>query len=152
MFMWMMLGMRIPQVSGPGLQKTRNCPFSILSFSQYNRISIAFAFFWRNYLVEIPTAVEFLTLIAVGYCFQPISFRVVRIDTAVCALIKMVPYSVLATDAMMLHMIFHTTITMPLTVGSKSCGFWGFSGPSLRKWTPLIRFLAQDNERYDASE
>ena len=53
--------------------------------------------------------------------------------TPVWALTKMVPYSALAADAMILRMILHTTIQMLLIVGTKSSGFFGSGGPSLRK-------------------
>ena len=45
---------------------------------------------------------------------------------AVCALTKMVSYSALDADAMMLRMILKTTSIMPLTVGMKSSGFLGW--------------------------
>ena len=60
---------------------------------------------------------------------------------AVWALMNMVPYSALAADAMILHMILHTTSNMPLVVGTKSSGFLGSGGPSVRKWTPLAQLL-----------
>ena len=72
--------------------------------------------------------------------------------TSVCVLMKMVPYSASAADAMVLRMIFHTTSMMPLTVGMKSSGFWGLGGPSLIKWIPLARLIAWETERYDTSE
>ena len=40
--------------------------------------------------------------------------------TAVWVLMKMVPYSALAVNAMILRMILHTTSKMPLVVGTKS--------------------------------
>ena len=58
-------------------------------------------------------------------CFHPISDRVVQMGTAVWALMKMVPYSASAADAMMLRMILHTTSKIPLVVGTKSSNFWG---------------------------
>ena len=61
--------------------------------------------------------------------------------TAVWALMKMVPYSALAADAMILRMILHTTSKMPLVVGTKYSGFSGSGGPSVRKCTPLDRLL-----------
>ena len=75
-------------------------------------MSMALDFFWRNYLVAMPTAVEFSTWMAVGPCFHPISERVVRMGNAVWELMKMVPYSALASDAMILRMILHTTCKM----------------------------------------
>ena len=83
-------------------------------------------------------ALEFSTWMAVGPCGQPISERVVRMGTAVWALMKMVPYSTPAADAMILHM----TSKMPLVVGTKYSGFSGSGGPSVRKCTPLARLLA----------
>ena len=77
-----------------------------------------------------------------GPCSQPISERVVRMGTAVWALIKMVLYSALAADAMILRMILHTTSKMPLVVGTKSYGFSGSGGPLVRKCTLLARLLA----------
>ena len=100
----------------------------------------------------ITFAVELSTLIAMGIYFQHISFKVVQIGTTVCELIKIVPYSASAAYAMMLRVILHRTRIIPLTVGYKYSGFFGLGGPSLRKWTPLARLLAQDTERYDASE
>ena len=72
----------------------------------------------------------------------PISDRVVRIGTSVWEMVKMVPYSASAADAMILYMILHTTSKMPLVVGTKSSGLSGSGGPSLRKWTPLARLLS----------
>ena len=94
---------------------------------------MALDFFWRNSLVAVPTAVELSTWMAVGPCFHPISERVVQMGTVVCALMKMVPYSALAADAMILRMILHTTSKMPLVFGTKSSGFSGSGGPSVRK-------------------
>ena len=105
-------------------------------------MSMDLDFFWRNSLVAIPTAVEFSTWMAVGPCGQPISERVVRMGTAVWALMKMVPYSVSSADAMILRMILHTTSKMLLVVGTKSSGLSGSGGPSVRKCTPLDRLLA----------
>ena len=73
----------------------------------------------------MPTVVEFSTWMAVGPCVHPISERVVRMGTDVWALMKMVPYSASAADAMILRMIFHTTSKMPLVVG---WNFWGQVG------------------------
>ena len=91
-------------------------------------MSMALEFFWRNSLVEIPTEVELSTWMAVGPCGQPISKKVVQMGTAVWALMKMVPYSALAADAMILRMILHTTSKMPLAVGTKSSGLSGSGG------------------------
>ena len=90
-------------------------------------------FLCRNYLVAMPTAVEFSTRMDVGPCFRPISERVVQMGTAVWALTKMVPYSALAADAMILRMIFHTTSKILLVVGTKSSEFSGSGRPSVRK-------------------
>ena len=76
-----------------------------------------FCVFWRNYLVAMPTTVELSTWMAVGPCVQPISYRVVRMGTAVWALMKIVLHSASASDAMILRMILHTTSKMPLVVG-----------------------------------
>ena len=76
----------------------------------------------------------------------------VRIGTAIWALKKMVPYLESAVDAMMLRITLHTTINMPLVVGTKSSVLSGSGGPLLSKWTPLARLLAYVTERYDASE
>ena len=84
--------------------------------------------------------------------FHPIPVRVVRVGTAVFVLINMVPYSDSAADAIMLRMIFHTTRMIPLKVGTKFSGFFGFGGPLLRKWNPMAQLLDQDTEGYDASE
>ena len=81
----------------------------------------------------MTTAVEFPTWMAVGPCFHPISERVVQMGTAVWALMNMVPYSSSDADAMILRMILHTTIKMPLVVGTKYSGFSGSVGPSVRK-------------------
>ena len=89
----------------------------------------------------MPTAVELFTWMAVGPCGHPISERVVRMGTAVSELMNMVPYSALSADAMILRMIFHMTSKMPLVVGTKSSGFSGSGGPSVRKCTPLARLL-----------
>ena len=78
-------------------------------------MSMALDFFWRNSLVAIPTAVELSTWMAVGPCGHHISERVVRMGTAVLALMKMVPYSALSADAMILRMIFHMTSKMPFS-------------------------------------
>ena len=94
---------------------------------------MALDFFWRNSLVTMPTVVELSTWMAVGPCAHPISERVVRMGTAVWALMNMVLYSALAADAMILRMILHTTSKMPLVVGTKSSGFLGSGGPSVRK-------------------
>ena len=77
-----------------------------------------------------------------GPCGHPISERVVRMGTAVWELMKMVPYSALAADAMIFCMILHTTIKMPLVVGTKSSGFSVSGGPSVIKCTPLDWLLA----------
>ena len=79
---------------------------------------------------------------AVGPCFHPISEKVVRRGNAVWALMKMVPYLVLADYAMILRMILHTTSKMSLVVGTKSSGFLGSGGSSVRKWNPLARLIA----------
>ena len=105
-------------------------------------MSMVLDFFWRNSLVAMPTAVEFSTWMDVGTCFHPISERVVRMGTAVWALMKMVPYSDSAADAMILCMILHTTSNMPLVVGTESSVFSGSGGPLVRKWTPLARLMA----------
>ena len=104
-------------------------------------MSMDLDFFWRNSLVAIPTAVELLNWMAVDPCGQHISESMVRMGTAVWGLMKMVPYSALAYDAMILRMILHTTSKMPLVVGKKSSGFSGSSGPSVRKCTPQARLL-----------
>ena len=96
-------------------------------------MSMALDFFWRNSLVAMPTAVKFSTWMAVCPCGHPISEKVVRMDTDVWALMKMVPYSALASDAMLLRMILHITSKMPLLVGTKSSGFSGSGGPLLIK-------------------
>ena len=98
---------------------------------------MALDFFWQNSLVSMPTAVELSTWMVVGPCFHPISDRVVRMDTAVWALMKMVPYSAPAYDAMILRMILHTTSKMPLVFDTKYSGLLGSGGPSVRKWTTL---------------
>ena len=67
--------------------------------------------------------------------------------TTVWALMKMVPYSALAADAMILHMIFHTMRKIPLVVGTKYSGFLGSGGTSVRKWTPMDRLLDLATER-----
>ena len=90
-------------------------------------------FFWRNSLVAMPAAVELSTWMAVGPCVHPISERVVRMGTDVGLLMKMVPYSPSAADAMILRMILHTASKMPLVVGTKSYGFSGSGGPLVRK-------------------
>ena len=59
------------------------------------------------------------TLIAVGPFSHPILVSVMIIGKAVCMLLKMVPYSALSADAMMLRMILNTTSIMPLIVGTK---------------------------------
>ena len=102
---------------------------------------MALDFFWRNYLVAIPTSVELSTWMAVGPCFHTISERVVRMGTAIWVFMKMVPYLALAADAMILRMILHTTSKMPLVVSTKYSGLSGSGGPSVRKWTPLARLL-----------
>ena len=61
--------------------------------------------------------------------------------TAVWALMKMVPYSASAADPMILRMILHTASKMPLVVSTKSYGFSGSGGPSVRKCTPLAQLL-----------
>ena len=94
---------------------------------------MALDFFWRNSLVSMPTAVELSDWMAVGPCGHPISDRVVRMGTDVWELMKMVPYSDSAADAIMLRMIFHTTSKMPLVVGTKYSGFLGSGGPLVRK-------------------
>ena len=99
-------------------------------------------FYWKNSFVEIPTAVELSTWMAMGPCGHPISERVVQMGTPVWALMKMVPYSALAADAMILRMIFHTTSKIPLVVGTKSSAFLGSGGPLVRKLTPLDWLLA----------
>ena len=80
----------------------------------------------------MPTAVELSTWMAVGPCGHPISERVM----------KMVPYSALAADAMILRMVLHTTSKMMLVVGTKYPGFSGSGGPLVRKCTPLAWLLA----------
>ena len=61
--------------------------------------------------------------------------------TAIWVFMKMVPYSALASDTMILRMILHTTSKMPLVVSTKYSGLSGSGGPSVRKWTPLARLL-----------
>ena len=92
-------------------------------------MSMALDFFWRNSLVAIPTALEFSTCMDVDPCGQPISERVVRMGTAFWALMKMVPYSALDADAIILRMILHMTSKMTLVVDTKSSGFSGSGGP-----------------------
>ena len=99
-------------------------------------------FFWRNYLVAMPTAVELSNWMDVGPCFHHIYERVVWIGTDFWALTEMVPYSSSDADASILRMILHTTSKMPLVAGTKYYGFLGSGGTSLRKWTPLARILA----------
>ena len=101
---------------------------------------MALDFFWWNSLFVMPTTVELSTWVAVDPCFHPISERVVRMGTAVWALMKMVPYSALAADAMILRMILHTTSKMPLVVGTKSSGFLGSGGPLVRNGLHWIGF------------
>ena len=60
--------------------------------------------------------------------------------TAVWALMKMVPYSALAADAIILRMILHTTSKMPLVVGTKSSGFSDSGGPLVRNALQWIGF------------
>ena len=105
-------------------------------------MSMALEFFWWNSLVEIPTAVELSTWMAVDPCFRYISERVVWMGTAVWVFTNMVPYSALDADAMILRMILHTTSKMPLVVGTKYSVYPGLGGPLVRKWTPLVRLLA----------
>ena len=112
----------------------------------------AFDFFWQNSFVAIPATVECSTWISVVPYFQTISFRVVRIGTAVCELMKMVPYWASFPDTMTLRMILHTTIMIPLTVGTKFSWFLGVGGPSLIQWTPLAWIQAWETESYDALE
>ena len=94
---------------------------------------MALDFFWRNSLVATTDAVELSTWMVVGPCVHPISEKVVRMGTTVWALMKMVPYYASAADPMILRMILHTTSKMPLVGGTKSSGFLGSGGPSLRK-------------------
>ena len=103
---------------------------------------MALDLFWWNSLVEMPNAVKFSTWTDVGPYFHPISESVVRMGTAVWALMKMVPYSDLAADAMILCMIFHAMSKMLLVVGTKYSGFLGLCGTLARKSTPLARILA----------
>ena len=51
-----------------------------------------------------------------------------------------------AADAMMLRSIFHTTYTMPFSVGLKLAGSCGYGGLSLNKCMPpdLLRDFGQD--------
>ena len=93
---------------------------------------MALDFFWQNFLVAMPNAVEFSTWVAVVPCFRPISERVVWIGSAFGMLTKMVPYSASAADAMILRMILQTTSKMPLGVGTKHSVFSGSGGPSVR--------------------
>ena len=81
----------------------------------------------------MPTAVELSTWMDVGPCVHPISERVVRMGTAVWALMKTVPFSSLAADAMILRMIVHTRSKIPLVVGTKYSRFLGLGEPSVRK-------------------
>ena len=103
-------------------------------------MSMALDLFWWNSLVAIPSAVELSTWMAVGNCGQPMSERVVRMGTAVWELMKMVPYYSSDLDAMVLHMILHTTSKMPLVVGTKYSGFLGSGGPSVRNELHWIGF------------
>ena len=73
-------------------------------------------------LLAMPTAVEFFAWIGVGPWGHPISCRVVQMGTASWSLMKMVPYSTSAADAIMFFMILHTTWRMPLMRGH-SLGF-----------------------------
>ena len=113
---------------------------------------MTFDLFWQNLFVLIPTAVESSNLIAVGPRFYPISVRVVRKGTTVCALTKMAPYSALTADTMMLRMILHTTSKMTLTVGTKTSGFLGLGGTSLRNkphwpgfWPERLKVMMKNN-------
>ena len=99
----------------------------------------------------MPTSVELSTWIGVGPCGHPISFSVVRICMASWALINMVPHSASAADAIMLRIILHTTCMIPLMVGTKVDGSFGFDGASLRKCIPLALLLDLETERYDPS-
>ena len=91
--------------------------------------------------MEIPTAVELSTWMAVVPCGQPIPERVVRMGTAVWVLTKMVPYSASASDAMILRMILDMTIKMPLLVGTKYSVSSGSGGHLVIKCTSLSRLL-----------
>ena len=94
---------------------------------------MALEFFWKNSLVAMPNAVELSTWMDVGPCFHPISERVVQMGTTIWALMKMMPYSASAADAMILRTILHMTSKMPLVVGTKSYRFSGSGGPSVIK-------------------
>ena len=94
---------------------------------------MALDFFWSKSFVAMPTAVELSTWMAVDPCFYPISEMAVQMGTTVWALMKTVPYSSLAADAMILRMILYTTSKMPLVVGMNFSGFLGSGGPLVRK-------------------
>ena len=68
-----------------------------------------------------------------GTCVHLISERVVRMGNSVWALMKMVPYSASAPDAMILRMLLHMTSKMPVVVGTKYSGFSSSGGPSMIK-------------------
>ena len=91
-------------------------------------MSMALDLFWRNYLVEIPTAVELSSCMDLGPCFHTISERVVRMGTTIWALMKMMPYSALAADAMILRTILHMMSKMPLVAARNLLDFRGQVG------------------------
>ena len=51
----------------------------------------------------------------------------------VWTLMKMVLYSASAADTIILRMILHTMSKIPLVFSTKSSGFLGSGGPSVRK-------------------
>ena len=77
----------------------------------------------------------------------PISSSVMRMGTASCQFKNKAPNSASAADAMMLRSIFHTTYTMPLSVGSKLAGSCGDGFFFLKKCMPpaSLRDFGQDN-------
>ena len=63
-------------------------------------------------------------------------FSVMRMGKASWQFKNKAPNSASAVDAMMLRSIFHTTYTMPVSVGSNSLGSCGVGGLLLKKCMP----------------
>ena len=106
-------------------------------------MSMALSAFGKFLLVSSACAVALSVCIGVCGCGCPSSINVVRIETAVFALMKRAPSSASAADDITARIICEMLRTAPLLMGISSF-------PALNMWPPA-RLRDFGSERYDAS-
>ena len=106
-------------------------------------MSMALSAFGKILLVSSACAVALSVCIGVRGCGCPSSINVVRIETAVFALIKRAPSSASAADDITARIICEMLRTAPLLMGISSF-------PAMNMWPPA-RLRDFGSERYDAS-